>query len=147
MKISFKEHIRTDGSVLGEIILNRPEALNAVDYEMASLLKETLLKWREDSRVQLVFLHSSHKRSFCAGGDIKALYSQVLSARKNNQDPGLAVQPFFEREYPVNYIIHTYPKPHSDLGAGDCYGRGLWSVGRFLSSYCNGNLRACHAGN
>ena len=125
MNIFLKEHKRKDGSFLGEVVLNRPEALNAINYEMASLFKEALKKWREDSKIKLVFLHSSDGRSFSAGGDIKALYHQVLSARGNNQDPGLIVQPFFEKEYPVNYIMRTYPKPIVTWGQGFVMGGGF----------------------
>ena len=125
MNIFFKEHKRKDGSFLGEVVFNRPEALNALNYEMASLLKEALEKWREDSKIKLVFLHSSDERAFSAGGDIKALYHQVLSARESNQDPGLTVQAFFEREYPVNYIMRTYPKPIVTWGQGIVMGGGF----------------------
>ena len=125
MKILLKEHKRKDGSFLAEVAFNRAEALNALDYEMASALKEALEKCRDDPKVRLVFLHSLSERAFSAGGDIKALYSQVISAKKKNQDPGLTVQTFFEKEYPVNYLMRTYPKPIVTWGEGFVMGGGF----------------------
>lgn len=125
MKILLKEHKRKDGSFLGEAILNRPEALNAMDQDMASNLRKALKRWKNDSRVRFVFLHSQSPKAFCSGGDVKSLYYKIVSAENQNRDPGLAVQPFFEQEYSLNYLIRVYPKPIIVWGQGLVMGGGF----------------------
>ena len=125
MKILIKEHKRKDGSFLGEAALNRPEQLNALNYDTAQGLKKALQKWQSDPKIHLIFLHGLSDKAFCAGGDIKALYHQITMAKKQNQDPAPLVQPFFEQEYPINYILRTYPKPIVTWGGGWVLGGGL----------------------
>ncbi len=130
MKVIFKEHLKSDGSFLAEIKLNRPEALNALDLEMILTIKNQLNEWKKDSRLSVVFLHGEGNKAFCAGGDVKGIYSSIVSARENNEDPGQAVQPFFENEYRLDYLIHTYPRPVVVWGHGFVMGGGM---GLFLA--------------
>ena len=131
MKVIFKEHLKPDGSFLAEVKLNRPEALNALDLEMIVAIKNQLNKWKKDPRLSAVFLHGEGDKAFCAGGDVKGIYSSIVSARERNEDPGQAVQPFFENEYRLDYLIHTYPCPVIVWGHGFVMGGGL---GLFLGS-------------
>lgn len=124
-KVTFKEHPKPDGSFLGEIKLNRPDTLNALDLEMVLSLKNQLHIWKKDSRLSLVFLHGEGERAFCAGGDVKGIYSSIVSAHKKKEDPGKTVQPFFENEYRLNYLIHTYPRPVVVWGHGFVMGGGM----------------------
>ena len=128
-KVIFKEHLKPDSSFLGEIKLHRPEVLNALDLEMILAIKNQLNKWKEDSRLSVVFLHGEGEKAFCAGGDVKGIYSSVISACKKKEDPGKAVQPFFENEYRLDYLIHAYPRPVVVWGHGFVMGGG---VGLFL---------------
>ena len=57
----------------GIIKLNRPEALNALNYEMASNFLNTLIKWKINEKIERVLLYGEGK-SLCAGGDVKSLY-------------------------------------------------------------------------
>ena len=125
MKIFLKEHTRKDGYFIGEIALNRKAALNALDYDMASKIKEGLEKWKKDPKIKLIFLHSQIHKAFSTGGDIKYLYYKIAAAEKENRDPVPDVQPFFEMEYPVNYIMRTYPKPIVVWGEGLVMGGGF----------------------
>lgn len=125
MKILLKEHKRRDGCFLGEIALNRQSALNALDYDMAFAIKEGLEKWRKDPKIKIVFLHSQIPKAFSTGGDIKYLYYKMTAAEKENRNPVPDVQPFFEKEYPVNYIMRTYPKSIVVWGEGLVMGGGL----------------------
>ena len=130
-KVTFKEHPKPDGSFLGEIKLHRPEVLNVLDLEMILDIKNQLNKWKEDSRLSVVFLHGEGEKAFCAGGDVKGIYSSIISARQKKEDPGKAVQPFFENEYRLNYLIHIYPFPIVVWGHGFVMGGGM---GLFLGS-------------
>lgn len=124
-KVTFKEHLKPDGSFLGEIKLNRPQSLNALDLEMILSIKKQMNVWKENSHLSMVFLHGEGEKAFCAGGDVKGVYSSIISARQKKEDPGKAVQPFFENEYRLNYLIHTYPRPVVVWGHGFVMGGGM----------------------
>src|SRR5256712_12890171 len=57
------------------IRLNRPDAANALDREMARELMEVALRCDEDREVRAVVLGATGK-AFCPGGDLKAFNSQ-----------------------------------------------------------------------
>ena len=131
MKVIFKKHPKPDGSFLAEIKLNRPPSLNALDLEMILAIKNQLNKWKENSCLSAVFLHGEGNKAFCAGGDVRSIYSSIISAKENKEDPGKAVQPFFENEYRLDYLLHTYPCPVVVWGHGFVIGGG---AGLFLAS-------------
>ena len=114
-----------DGSLLGEIKLNSPETLNAVNLGMARSIRERLNQWKSDKNIALIFFHGEGGRAFCAGGDVKALCSLILKAGEEKTDPGLAVQPFFQAEYEMNNLLRAYPKPVVLWGEGIVMGGGM----------------------
>ena len=124
-KILVREHRRKDGSLLGEIALNRPSALNALDYDTASVLHEALQSRLRRPEIRLIFIHSLSRKAFCSGGDLKYLYHKMQGAANSKQDPAEAVRPFFEKEYPVNYMLRTFPKPVVVWGEGLVMGGGM----------------------
>lgn len=56
---------------VGRITLNRPDAANAIDLQLARELMEVALRCDEDPEVRAVLLRASG-RMFCAGGDLGA---------------------------------------------------------------------------
>ena len=48
-------HIRLAGQA-GRITLQRPEALNAITYEMCSAIEDALERWRDDPLVKLIVI-------------------------------------------------------------------------------------------
>ncbi len=124
-KILFKEHKKSDGSFVAEVKLANPKAFNALTSDMILDLKNHLEKWKENPNISLVFIHGEGERAFCAGGDVKQLFYGIVNCRKQNKDPGLFVQSFFENEYRMNYLMHTYPKPIVLWGNGIVMGGGL----------------------
>lgn len=64
-----------DGHV-GVITLNRPDARNAYTVDMMAALVETLDRFERDGDVHVVLLKGNGK-SFCAGGDVKALHERT----------------------------------------------------------------------
>lgn len=54
-----------------EIVLNRPEAMNAVSTEMARAIAAATDEVAADPTVRCVVLSSSHERAFCVGADLK----------------------------------------------------------------------------
>lgn len=59
-----------DGHVV-EIVLDRPEALNAVSGAMATAIAAATASVAADPRVRCVVLSSSQDRAFCVGADLK----------------------------------------------------------------------------
>jgi enoyl-CoA hydratase/carnithine racemase len=60
-----------DGGHVAEIVLDRPEAMNAVSTAMAHALGRATLELAGDPRVRAVVLSSTHPKAFCVGADLK----------------------------------------------------------------------------
>ncbi len=56
---------------VAEIVLDRPEAMNAVSTEMARAIAAATERVAGDDTVRCVVLTSSHDRAFCVGADLK----------------------------------------------------------------------------
>jgi enoyl-CoA hydratase len=74
--VADKVHVERDGQVT-IVTLNRPEARNAVDPEVAGLLQEAFSAFDADPD-QHVGVLAGNGKSFCAGYDLKAISSQGL---------------------------------------------------------------------
>jgi Enoyl-CoA hydratase/carnithine racemase len=62
---------------LAIITLNRPQALNALSYDMFLPMQEHLIKWQSDDSVKvLVLIKSNFEKAFCAVG-IFARYMKI----------------------------------------------------------------------
>jgi enoyl-CoA hydratase/carnithine racemase len=60
----------SEGHVV-EIVLDRPEALNAVSTAMAEAISQVTARVGADPQVRCVVLRSSQDRAFCVGADLK----------------------------------------------------------------------------
>ena len=109
---------RRDGRV-GRIVLNRPQALNALDLAMIRACTRALTAWRDDPHVHGVVIEGAGDRAFCAGGDIRALRQYELDGEHHKAET------FFREEYELNLMIATYPKPYVALIDGICMGGGI----------------------
>lgn len=103
---------------IGLITLNRPEALNALSGEMIYALTHQLQIWNDDPEISMVLIQGAGGKAFCAGGDLKAVYSYGPS-RANT---GLH---FYEEEYKLNLMIYNYSKPYVAILDGIAMGGGL----------------------
>ncbi|MGE4242969.1 enoyl-CoA hydratase/isomerase family protein [Ramlibacter sp.] len=56
---------------LAEITINRPDALNALDVEAVTLLRDHLIACRDDDGVRAILLTGAGQKSFCVGTDLK----------------------------------------------------------------------------
>lgn len=104
---------------VGEIILDRPQALNALDQSMIDDLYATLLAWADDDAIETVLVTSASERAFCAGGDIRAIRDSALDGDT------AAVSAYFAAEYRLNQLIAEYPKAYVALIDGPAMGGGL----------------------
>jgi len=111
---------QTPSGLLGVIELNNPRALNALTIEMFQALEQKLLEWRQRVEIVCVVLHSTSEKSFCAGGDVKALVMQMNAS--GSIEAGAT---FFTHEYFVDYVIHCYSKPLLCWADGITMGGGI----------------------
>ena len=107
---------------LGMLTLNRPAALNSLTLEMVDTLQDALDSWRDDPAIAAVVIDGTGDKGLCAGGDVQALHA---SSAGNPGGPCEYAETFFEREYRMNYTLHTYPKPVLCWGHGIVMGGGL----------------------
>ena len=103
----------------GLVILNRPQALNAVSHAMVRELSRQLAEWESDPAVTRVVLTAHGSRAFSAGGDLRALYDL---GRAGRYDEALG---FFREEYALNAAIKRYRKPYVALIDGIVMGGGV----------------------
>lgn len=61
---------RREGGVV-ELVLDRPQAMNAVSTAMAGALTDACAALAEDREVRAVVVSSSHEKAFCVGADLK----------------------------------------------------------------------------
>ncbi|MFV0374065.1 enoyl-CoA hydratase/isomerase family protein [Microbacterium sp.] len=113
---------RTDGGV-GHLTLNRPRAINALDHDMIVQLGAALTAWERDPDVQIVVIDGAGERGFCAGGDVRALYDDLVAGHTPR------VGAYFRAEYALNARIAEYPKPVVALADGITMGGGIGLAG------------------
>jgi enoyl-CoA hydratase/carnithine racemase len=100
------------------VTLNRPAALNALSLEMILQLRRLFSEYSADPQVFAVLIRGAGEKAFCAGGDIRALYKSFKNA-------GTLHHEFFAAEYPLDYLLYSYPKPYLALLDGITLGGGM----------------------
>ncbi len=104
---------------IGRIRLNRTAALNALDLSMVRAIRAALDTWHDAPAVHAVVIESTDSRSFCAGGDVRAMRAAALAG------DDAAIFSFFSEEYALNRTIAEYPKPYIALVDGISMGGGI----------------------
>lgn len=110
--------IRADGRA-GRITLNRPQALNALNWAMCRAIGRALIAWRDDPSVDLVLIDGAGARAFCAGGDVAEIHA---AGRRGDEAFARA---FWADEYRMNARIAAYPKPVVSFLHGFTMGGGV----------------------
>ena len=110
--------IRIEGRA-GRITLARPEALNALSYEMCLAIEAALDAWAGDDAVALIVIDAVGDRAFCAGGDIAEMYATGIAG---DFDYG---RRFWADEYRMNAKMFRFPKPVVSLMQGFTMGGGV----------------------
>lgn len=111
-------HIRTTGRA-GHITLNRPDALNALTYDMCLQIEDAVTKWAADDAVEIVLIDAEGDRAFCAGGDIAEMY------RTGTAGDYAYGRKFWTDEYRLNAKLARYPKPIVTFLHGFTMGGGV----------------------
>lgn len=110
--------IRRQGHA-GRITLNRPNALNALTYDMLRAIGTALEDWQDDDAIRLILIDAAGPRAFCAGGDIADLY------RTGTAGDYAFGRRFWRDEYRVNAQLANYPKPVVTFLQGFTMGGGV----------------------
>ncbi|KRE53508.1 3-hydroxyisobutyryl-CoA hydrolase [Arthrobacter sp. Soil736] len=103
---------------LGVVTLNRPKAVNALTAGMVAAMLDQLTAWADDDGVAAVLVQGSGQRGLCAGGDIVAIYRDMLAG-------GDETAGFWEAEYRLNSLVARYPKPYVAFMDGLVLGGGV----------------------
>ncbi|MFA7665990.1 MAG: enoyl-CoA hydratase/isomerase family protein [Burkholderiaceae bacterium] len=110
------------GRRIGFMKLNRPRQVNALTLQMCQLMLDQLRAWASDEGIVAVVLEGEGAKGLCAGGDVAGVIREVRAG-----GPGRFVygDAFFEVEYTLDLLIHTYPKPLLSWSHGICMGGGV----------------------
>ena len=103
---------------VGQLVLNRPKAINSLTHAMVLALQAALTEWETNDEVRAVVLSGAGERGLCAGGDVVAIYH---CARAD----GSEARNFWHDEYLLNAHIGRYPKPFVSLMDGITMGGGV----------------------
>jgi enoyl-CoA hydratase len=100
------------------LTLNRPQKLNALNFEMIDRLMDLLDSLERDDKVRCIVLTGSGDRAFSAGADI-AEFAEVV---RRGQGP--ALREFVRRGQRMTSRIEAFPKPVIVAVNGLAYGGG-----------------------
>jgi enoyl-CoA hydratase len=99
------------------VVLDRPEALNALTVAMLDELAETLERVSTDTAVEVVAITGAG-RAFCAGVDLKALQDRQLEGGRVGTD-------FDDAAAMVTNLLERMTKPTIAAVNGACFTGGL----------------------
>lgn len=124
-----EEYPTEDGKRIGHLRLNAERSLNALTLKMIEQMLPTLTAWQQDPQLVAVLLDGAGDKAFCAGGDVVSLYQAIGESGPANERgltpmPALAAR-FFELEYRLDYLLHTFGKPVLCWGGGIVMGGGM----------------------
>jgi len=111
-------HIRVDGHA-GRITLNRPDALNALTWDMCLAIEKALDAWARDDAVALIIIDGAGQKAFCAGGDIADIYAHAKAGDFDYADR------FWRDEYRMVAKLFNFPKPVVTFLNGFTMGGGV----------------------
>jgi len=146
-EILFETRSAGGDKLIGFACLNRPKALNALNLNMCARLLDQFRQWKADERIVAVVLHAAGEKGFSAGGDVATVVRHV---RGGTPDRYVYGDSFFDVEYTLDRMIHTYPKPLITYAHGICMGGGVGlTVGgshRIVSENCKIAMPEIHIG-
>lgn len=121
-KVIVTEHATACGACFGQLTLNKPKALNALDLEMATTMLKVLQQWQDRQDLLFVVIDAVGQRAFCAGGDIVSMYRAMVDQCEGTPE---FIRQFFTKEYELDFSLHTYPKPIVVFADGIVMGGGM----------------------
>ena len=103
---------------IGVIVLNRPERLNAFNYNMIKSIAKIIDKFINSTEVKVIFIEGNG-RAFCSGGDIKEMLHMNVEKDQN------VIAEFFGLSYGLVNKIHSLTKPYIAFMDGIAMGGGF----------------------
>jgi enoyl-CoA hydratase/carnithine racemase len=129
LPVLFEEKVAANGARIGVARLNAEKTLNSLSLDMIDLLSERMRMWAADSGIALVMLEAAGEKAFSAGADLHRMHKTMLehraSPKKDDIRGNTYAADFFGREYRLDYMIHTFPKPVLCWGHGIVMGGGV----------------------
>ena len=104
---------------IGILVLDRPQALNALTLPMVETVSDALARWRSDPAIRAVLIKAVPGRAFCAGGDIRRV---IETAAAEGVEAGVR---FLHEEYRMNWRIAHFGKPYIAVLDGITMGGGV----------------------
>ncbi len=108
-------HFLSTEKNIGKIVLNRPDALNALNLDMLEGIDKALDVAEQDKEVRAVIITADGQKAFSVGADLKFV---------NTADPE-TVQKFLKRGQELFRRVENFPKPIIAAINGLCLGGGL----------------------
>jgi enoyl-CoA hydratase len=124
VRTSVEQHA---GQGILEIVLNRPDAHNAVNGEAAELLASAWKRFRDDDALAVAILRGEGSDAFCAGADLKGLAGLATLDDASSS-------PDVHRQGPMGGTRIVQTKPVITTSQGYTYAGGL-------ELYCHGHIR------
>ncbi len=84
------------------VTINRPEVLNACDFETYGLLAQMWREFRDDEALRVAIMTGAGERAFCAGSDVKSNYVE----RPGQDPPESPYQVMFDLTKPIIAAIN-----------------------------------------
>ena len=103
---------------VGFVLLNRPNALNALSLTLIEAFDARLEAWARDPAVKAVVVRGAGERAFCAGGDVRSIW-------EGGRSVGGPASQLFRREYMLIRRIKVLAKPYIPLIDGIAMGGGV----------------------
>ena len=103
---------------IAQLTLNRPDKLNALNYELIERLGALLDKIERDDSVRAIVLTGSGDKAFSSGADISGFATSV------RQGAPAALRDFVQPGQRLTARIETFPKPIIAAVNGLAYGGG-----------------------
>ncbi len=119
---------------VAQVLLNRPERLNALTRGMLEALLGHLEALAKNPEIRVVVL-SGVGRGFCAGGDLAAGLEEIVGLGSEAEQSGV-----LRRLMQVSELLHTMPQITIAAVNGPCAGAGL-----SLACACDLRLAAASA--
>ena len=118
-----------------QITLNRPKALNALTLDMCQNMNKLLTEKINviDTKVGAFLVKGAGEKAFCAGGDVKSIWQELITLRSNTNTPveigtgkpGHLHTDFFRDEYIMNYMLAESLVPQVSIWDGFVMGGGV----------------------
>ncbi len=113
--------VKIDGAV-ATLVMNRPEARNALSMEMRSMMRDELHKLEYDESIRCVVLEGSGDH-FMSGGDVKGMHEYLKDASGNE------VEAYFVNRihdlHPIMFSMRRMAKPVIAKVKGAAAGAGV----------------------